>query len=203
MLSGGWSQESHCTSQHLASSSGSWVSSSPAGREQGGQRGGRGWRAEGASTAPARALGHPGTPSSSRRWDWCAGKGPQHGRGSPGSTRLSRPCSHPITFSPLTLSLGFNGRSGFCFPSPACCHISAPRLHLTPAPRLGTQQALRVFLHRASSPSPPQHDFTACHTARKALRVPQHPPLPLAAPSVLTRTDEARQTSVDQLVIVR
>lgn len=32
LLSGGWSQESHCTSQHLASSSGSWLSSSPAGR---------------------------------------------------------------------------------------------------------------------------------------------------------------------------
>lgn len=31
LLSGGCSQESHCTSQHLASSSGSWFSSSPAG----------------------------------------------------------------------------------------------------------------------------------------------------------------------------
>lgn len=36
LLSGGCSQESHCTSQHLASSSGSWFSSSPAGRKEAG-----------------------------------------------------------------------------------------------------------------------------------------------------------------------
>lgn len=38
LLSGGCSQESHCTSQHLASSSGSWFSSSPAGRKGGSRR---------------------------------------------------------------------------------------------------------------------------------------------------------------------
>lgn len=213
LLSGGCSQESHCTSQHLASSSGSWFSSSPVGRKEGSRRRGQQDTEDEAAeeASPGAHNCGMGTPEN-QDTQTAPGTGPsvfvslhtsaRQAQGPPNpahSSSIFPPCSNPSPAAPSMLYLSVRGRTFTSWAEMLLC----PPLTPYPLPLGFPCFGIRTRFHPAPPPTPPQQAFQTWEVACKFLRAHHHPhPVPGVSPALLTRTDEARQTSIDQLVIV-
>lgn len=149
----------------------------PCGKGAGGQRGGRGRRAEGASTVPAPAPAHPETPSSSHWWDWCTGRDP----GAVRAPQAAPMCPGPASSHHLQPPHTFLGFTGLLFPELSLLL----RLHaaLTSHPSSTSWHSARTRCVSAprlpllSSPKRP-------HSLADVLQSPAGSPAPSPAPAV-------------------
>lgn len=143
------------------------------------------------------STGTPGDPQQQPLVGLVHREGPRRGQGSPGSTHVSWPCIIPSPSAPshiFRFHWAFVSRAEPAATSPCSAYIS-PQLHVS---ALSTHSVCFC-----TTPPPPLLPKTTSQPGRRPAKPCGLPSTQPCSRSVLTRTDEARQASVDQLVVVR